>query len=73
MPVDPRPAHPARSTVAATIRGHRADHEAADLEEEERFRRWLDASESVVRAHKDAGGWEEPPRSMLRRLRKRDG
>lgn len=69
MPVDLRHGRSPRSGIAgATI-----DQDSADVEEEKRFTRWLAASDDLVREHKDATGWEEPPRGVLRRRRKRDG
>ena len=45
--------------------------DVADSDEDERFHRWLAASDEVVRRHKDSTGWEEPPRGVLQRLRRR--
>lgn len=41
---------------------------AADPDEEQRFHRWLVASERIVKAHKDASGWEEAPAHVFSRL-----
>ena len=47
----------------------------ADPEEEQRFHRWLVASERIVKAHKDASGWEDAPAHVfgrfVERLRRR--
>ena len=61
-----------RSVVAVTPLERKSTHDATDVEEEERFRQWIAASDRIVREHKDAAGWEEPPKSVLRRRRKRD-
>ena len=41
----------------------------SDPDEEQRFHRWLSASEVTVKAHKDETGWEEAPAGALGRLR----
>lgn len=64
MPVNPRAVIVPRPDTAFDTR-------AADREEEERFDRWLTASDRIIRNHKDEAGWEEPPAGVLRRLRKR--
>lgn len=67
------PVHP-RSTLTRALLDRRSGDDAdVDVEEEERFRQWVAASDGVARQHKDASGWEEPPRSVLRRLRRRRG
>ena len=47
----------------------------SDPEEEQRFHRWLVASERIVKAHKDASGWEDAPAHVfgrfVERLRRR--
>ena len=41
----------------------------SDPDEEQRFHRWLSASEGIVKAHKDETGWEDAPAGALGRLR----
>lgn len=40
----------------------------SEPDEEQRFDRWLAASEEIVTAHKDASGWEDAPARVLGRL-----
>ena len=40
----------------------------ADPEEEQRFDRWLAASEPTMAVHKDESGWEDAPARVLGRL-----
>ena len=65
MPFMPRPG---RSRVLPPLE---LRPDVADKEEDERFHRWLAASDDIMREHKDSTGWEEPPRGVLRRLSRR--